>query len=224
MKVSVVIPAYNEEKYIGNCLLSLKNQEQKADEIIVVDNNSTDHTGVIASEYHVNLVHETKQGMIPARNSGYNKASYDIIARTDADTVLPSDWIKKIKNNFEESDIDALSGPIVFYDLPLKTPFWANLFLDFMTHVQKGRNTLIGPNMAFTKNIWGKIRDSVCLDSKAVHEDVDIGMHILQAGGTIKIDKTLIVEASGRRIKANPVSFFIEYPVRLIHSLQNHPL
>ncbi len=224
MKVSVVIPAYNEEDFIGNCLNSLKKQSEPPDEIIVVNNNSTDKTNSIAASYNVRIIHKNKPGMIPARNAGYDEAKYDIIARTDADSILPPDWVKKIKLDFEQADIDGLSGPIVFYDLPMKTTLWANLFLDFMRFAQKGGNTLIGPNMAFTKKVWKKIRTSVCMDGSAVHEDVDIGMHILTAQGKINIDKTLIVQASGRRIINHPGSFFIEYPLRLIRSMKNHPL
>ena len=52
MKVSVVIPVYNEEKYIKNCLESLMKQEEKPDEIIVVDNNCTDETINIVKKYN----------------------------------------------------------------------------------------------------------------------------------------------------------------------------
>src|ERR1035437_9820650 len=89
MKVSVVIPAYNEEKYIGACLDSLMDQKEKPDEIIVVNNNSTDNTAKIVKKYPVRLINEEQQGMIPARNRGFNEAKFEIIARTDADTILP---------------------------------------------------------------------------------------------------------------------------------------
>ena len=64
MKVSVVIPVYNEKKRIKKCLDSLLSQSEKPDEIIVVDNNSTDSTVSIVRKYKgVNLVHEKKQGI-----------------------------------------------------------------------------------------------------------------------------------------------------------------
>lgn len=110
MKVSVVIPAFNEAEFLDACLNSLTKQTEPPDEIIVVNNNSTDNTVKIAKKYDVRIVNEKKQGMISARNSGFNKAKFDIIARTDADTILPPSWIKKIKNGFKDKDLVALSG------------------------------------------------------------------------------------------------------------------
>src|SRR6266567_2953645 len=95
LRISVVIPVYNEEKYLGKCLDSLMRQNVKADEIIVVDNNSTDNSVAIAKKYPIRVVFEKTQGMIPARNHGFNEARYEIIARTDADTILPVNWIKR---------------------------------------------------------------------------------------------------------------------------------
>jgi len=101
MKVSVVVPAYNEEKYIKKCLFSLTNQIVPADEIIIVDNNCRDKTIEIAKKFKVRIVKEKTQGMIPARNRGFNSTRYEIIARCDADVIVPKDWIKRIKKNFE---------------------------------------------------------------------------------------------------------------------------
>jgi len=123
MKVSVVIPVYNEEKYIERCLESLQNQQEKADEIIIVNNNSTDKTYDLAKKYPVTIIREPIQGITFARNRGFNTARGDIIARSDADTIIPSDWIKKIKANFQKNKIDALGGTCIFYDFPLQTTY-----------------------------------------------------------------------------------------------------
>lgn len=100
MKVSVVIPAYNEEKFIKKALKSVTNQLVDADEIIVVNNNSSDKTVEITRSFSVRIIDEKKQGMISARNTGFDNAKYDIIARIDADVQVPPDWIQRIKRNF----------------------------------------------------------------------------------------------------------------------------
>ncbi|HSW98193.1 MAG TPA: glycosyltransferase family A protein [Candidatus Saccharimonadales bacterium] len=106
MKVSVIIPVYNEEAYIHACLESVINQKEPADEIIVVDNNSIDNTPTIAKAFpEVKIVKEAKQGMIPARNKGFNSAKYEIIAKIDADTRVSPDWIQRIKKNFQDESI-----------------------------------------------------------------------------------------------------------------------
>ena len=97
MKISIIIPAYNEETYIRECLKHVLDQIEPADEIIVVNNNSSDKTVEIIKEFPVTLVNETQQGMIPARNRGFNEATGDILIKTDADTQVPTDWVKKIK-------------------------------------------------------------------------------------------------------------------------------
>jgi glycosyltransferase involved in cell wall biosynthesis len=221
MKISIIIPVYNEEKYIKKCLDSLLNQIEKPDEIIIVDNNCTDKTISIVKKYPVKIVAEKKQGIVFARNKGFNIATGDILARCDADSVLPHDWVKKIKENFTKNKINGLTGPIIFYDLPFKTSFYSILYMKIMRFLQNGE-TLLGPNMAITKKIWEKIKNKVCVNEKMIHEDIDISLHIKDVGGKIKYDYKLIAFISGRRIKKKPQSFFIEYPIRLIKNIYFH--
>lgn len=221
MRVSVVIPAYNEENYIGQCLESLIMQEEPADEIIIVNNNSTDRTEKVVIKYKATLLNVKEKGVIYARNKGFDSAQFDIIARTDADSKVPLDWIKKIKNNFSTLNIDALSGPISYYDMPLKSPHFSRLFYSAAQQLFH-YPILIGPNMALSKKIWQKVRTEVCMDPQIVHEDIDVGIHVANVGGKIYNDSTLVVQSSGRRIMTQPQSFFIEYTQRLIKMKQSH--
>lgn len=224
MKVSAVVIAYNEEKYIKNCLESLTSQTEKADEIILVDNNSTDRTVEIAKQFpEVRIVKEEKQGMIYARNKGFDSAKYELIARCDSDTRVSKDWIKNIKKHFEAEKIDALSGPLRFFDVP-QTRFHkilADIYNDGAILVYQHR-ILDGPNMSLTKEIWEKVRDKVCLIDKDVHEDADLAIHIVKAGGKVKYFKDVLADASGRRLLHNPSSFFLEYPWKHIKTRFRH--
>lgn len=229
MKVSVVIPAFNEERYIGRCLDSLMRQKIKPDEIIVVDNNSTDKTTDIVKKYPVILINEKKHGITPARNRGFNSARFDIIARTDADTVLPSNWIEKIKKNFQDENLVALSGPAEFYDLPdfvqntrwQTKPTWLKIIKYYNRIVRKilKHDCLYGPNCIFRKSEWEKIKNKICLNDRQVHEDLDLAIHLAPLG-KIKFDNTFVVKTSVRRWK-RPENYF-EYLIRIFSSIQKH--
>jgi len=225
MKVSLIIPVFNEEKYITLCLESLEKQIEKPNEIIIVDNNCTDNTINIVKKYKkslpIKIVKEKKKGVVFARNKGFSKAKGDILTRCDADSILPKNWIKKIKEDFSKNKIDGLTGPIIFYDFFLKTSFFSKIYLILMKILQKGE-TLLGPNMAISKKIWEKIKKEVCFDEKNIHEDIDLSLHILKNNGKIIYDFNLIVYSSSRRITKTPWIFFLNYPWRLIKNLFSH--
>lgn len=221
MKISVVIPVYNEEKYIKSCLESLKKQEVAPDEVIIVDNNCRDNTVAIVKEFNVTIVPENKQGIAAARNCGFSAATGDIIARTDADASLPPDWIKKIKENFEDSSIDAVGGPIIYLKTLFRSTWYSNLFYRILNTIQH-HHTLIGSNMALRKEMWNKVKGEVCTNDKQVHEDADLAIHIYKNGGKIGYDSDLVVACSPRRIVRKPASFFLEYPFRLFRTIATH--
>ncbi|HSW96634.1 MAG TPA: glycosyltransferase [Candidatus Saccharimonadales bacterium] len=222
MKVSVIIPVYNEEAYIQACLESVIAQKEPADEIIVVDNNSQDNTIAIAKTFPgIRIVKEKNQGMIPARNRGFSSASYEIIARTDADARVPKDWIKRIKKNFKDTSVIAVSGTMHFYSSPViaKVSQWpTNIFLK-ATRSAIRHNILVGPNMALRKSAWELVKDEVCMEDKDVHEDIDLALH-LAAYGEIKFDNKSVVKASFRRYK-KLITYF-DYPYRSIKTIRRH--
>ncbi|HSA84451.1 MAG TPA: glycosyltransferase family 2 protein [Patescibacteria group bacterium] len=223
MTVSVVIPAFNEEQYLKRCLQSIFTQEIAPDEVIAVNNNSTDKTVSIAQQFPVRIIYETQQGMIQARNRGFNEATSEIIARTDADTRVPRDWIKKIKQHFEDERVVAVSGTATTYDAinNLSKHAMLQTLKSYTVIMRKvlGHDCMIGPNMAIRATTWEKIKNSVCLNNNDVHEDIDLSIH-LAAFGKIIFDKTLVVNSSSRRFKK--FESYIEYPYRVVKSVRKH--
>lgn len=217
MKVSVVIPMYNEEQYIAACLEALLHQTEKPDEIIVVDNNSTDKSTDIVKRYPVTLIHEKTQGITPTRNKGFNAAKYDVIARTDADTVVPPDWIKRIKKNLRGNKYVAVTGGVQFYGLPtlISMPSWPPETLTKL----RPHDWLYGPNLAIKKTAWDTVKNTLCTNDKEVHEDIDLGIH-LSIIGKIMYDSDLNVRSSSRRMKR--LKPYIEYPYRWIKTIRSH--
>lgn len=221
MEVSAVIPVRNEENYISTCLQALKIQEEPPDEIIVADADSQDKTVEIAKKFGAKVIEHSPSGIAKTRNAGFDAATGEIIARCDADSIVPSFWIKRIKQNFSEKKIDALVGPIIYNDLPFKTTFYSKIFIHLM-NFKLHHHIIIGNNMAITKEAWDDVKPKLCLDDAAVHEDIDLSLHLHKIGRTIHYDSLLITNTSGRRIKGNPFSFFGEYPRRLMRMLKTH--
>jgi len=96
--VSVVVPAYNAERTLGACLEALTRQVRPADEVVVVDNGSTDGTAAVAHRFSgrlpgLRVVVEPRAGEAAARNRGLEEARGDVIAFTDADCVPREDWL-----------------------------------------------------------------------------------------------------------------------------------
>ena len=224
MKVSVVIPVYNEEKRIKVCLDSLMAQTEKPDEIIVVENNCTDKTIKIVKRYsEVIVVVEKKQGMTPARNAGLNYSKNEIIIKCDADSLLPFNFIKNIKNNFNQNpSIIGISMPIIFGDLKIlgssTLPFY---FYTFIARLIVGFYFFIGPGYALKRTAWDKVKNEICLNDEKVHEDIDLSLH-LKKYGKIYHDQKTIVTSSARRMINNPLSFFGEYIHRFFKMYWSH--
>jgi glycosyltransferase involved in cell wall biosynthesis len=125
MRLSFVVPAYNEEAYLGRCLTAIL--EQTADtpdnfEIIVVNNASTDGTGALARSFpRVTVVDETRKGLTYARQAGFDASHGELIANVDADSVLTPGWVAEVLRNFaERPKLAALSGPVVYYELTFR--------------------------------------------------------------------------------------------------------
>jgi glycosyltransferase involved in cell wall biosynthesis len=109
--ISVIIPALNEENYIGTLLESLKAQTFKDFEVIVVDGNSKDRTRDIAKKY-AKVVVEKRPNMGLAKNTGAKLAKGEIIFFTDADSKLSKNLLKTYYELFKEKDVVAATGPL----------------------------------------------------------------------------------------------------------------
>ena len=139
MRLSFVVPAYNEEAYLPACLESILNQIDPTTsglpagscEIIVVNNASTDRTREVALRYPgVTVVDEPRKGLTFARQAGFAASTGALIANVDSDSRLTPGWVSKVLATFAEADakveaakpamtrpLVSFSGPLVYYDL-----------------------------------------------------------------------------------------------------------
>ena len=112
-RVSIIIPALNEENNLPRVLPAVLAQIEPGDEVIVVDNGSQDRTTIIAASYNVKVVFEMKRGRGCARNSGVKTAAGEFIVFLDADCIPEKGWLQSLMQPFEDAMVGAVAGEIV---------------------------------------------------------------------------------------------------------------
>lgn len=210
MKLSFVIPAYNEEKRIGACLTEILKSVANISseyEIIVVDNASTDRTKEIAESFPgVRVVRENRKGIVWARSAGYAASSGDIIANIDADNLMDEKWVSNVIRSFEEDpELLALSGPLYYYDVPWTTHatiyagYAVGLVVDKFHQIFLGGGSMLqGGNFVLRREAVEKI-GGFDTSIEFYGEDTDIGRRVNQVG-KVRWTFSLPIKSSGRRL------------------------
>jgi glycosyltransferase involved in cell wall biosynthesis len=229
--LSIIIPAYNEEASIEKCLAARMDQTVRADEIIVVNNRSTDDTVAIVEriiaehpEQNILLVHEDQQGLCPARNKGFATATSTILGRIDADAAIDPHWVEVVKDVFRDPEIDAATGPVIYHDMPLQK---LGLRLDdrirtTLYKLAKDHRFLFGSNMALRASAWHGIKDKVSPDAdELLHEDIDIALTLHENGYMIAYAPEMVAALSARRLEDSPKEFY-SYVMRFERTYKAH--
>lgn len=201
--ISVVIPAYNEEKNIAACLSAITPQLHDGDQLIVVDNNSVDATAKISRQSGATVLHEKRQGISHARNKGFNEAKNQIIARTDADTIVDSNWLESIREYYKQPNVqyNAIGGPVYLKEFfPLKLGVHQGL-----TKKMLGHETLIGSNLALTKELWDKVKPKLSNDDNLYAEDMELAIAVMQYSGRVVFLPSMITLTSARWMIRHPI-------------------
>ena len=201
-KITVVIPAYNEAEFIGTTLKSILNQTYRNFELIVVDNNSTDNTRQVAEKYGAKVVFEGKKGVASARDKGFREARGEIIVCTDADSIVPENWLEKMVSAYEkEPDLVGFGGLGVLYSGTVTARAAARYLFSgfwFLDKILSGGWNLAGFNMSVKKAAFLKIGG---FDTNlTLGEDIDLAER-LRSVGKVKIDSSFLVNVSGRRYR-----------------------
>ena len=119
MNFSLIIPAFNEEKYIYQTLQSVMSHKDKLLEVIVVDNASTDNTKSVAESFAgVRVVGEPIKGLTRARQRGLEESKGDVLIYLDADTELSAQWLNKVIQKYNsDPQVVSVTGRYVFKDV-----------------------------------------------------------------------------------------------------------
>jgi glycosyltransferase involved in cell wall biosynthesis len=207
--VSVVIPAYNEGKYLPLCLESIGKQDYTGGyELIVVDNASTDNTAKIARDAGATVVYEGKRSPAYARQKGAEAANGEIITFIDADTEAPTCWLSTIVSRFvREPETVLLSGPYAFSDagqVAKVTSYFGNFVginLDYLFRLALSKGGAVwGSNFAVRRSALFEV-GGFDTSIKFYGEEYELSLRLRKAGKA-SIIPWLFVLTSARRVKS----------------------
>ncbi|WP_282944159.1 glycosyltransferase family A protein [Cellulomonas endometrii] len=204
LRITVVVPALDEAQRLPRCLASLAAQTRPPDEVVVVDNGSADATADLAAAAGARVVHEPRRGIWPAAATGYDAATGDVIARVDADSVLPPGWLARVDELLrDDPSAAAVTGPGRFRGMRLVSRHLAHL-LYMQTYFRLGAlavggTPVFGSAFAMRASAWRAARPSVHRDHD-VHDDLDLSFHL--EPGSVRYDDALAVSISARPFRS----------------------
>lgn len=179
--VSIVIPVKDDAAHLRRCLAALARQTRTPDEVIVVDNGSSDSSADIAAAHGARVVRCDDPGIPAASAAGYDAATGDVILRLDADCLPAATWVQEMADAFaSRPDVSVFTGGARFVDGPrlLRFPL-AIAYLGAYTLATApalGHLPVFGSNLAFRRAAWLAVRADVHRDPE-LHDDLDLAFH-----------------------------------------------
>jgi glycosyltransferase involved in cell wall biosynthesis len=207
MKISVVIPAHNEEESLPATLKAVLAQNYPDFEVIVVDNASSDKTSEVAAKFPVKAVKELKKGLLHARERGRVEASGEILVQMDADCLPDESWLARGAAHFVDPRVVAVAGPYDYHDGGV---FFRNFSLLSQKYIYRAMSVviqalgkgavLIGGNSFIRMRV---LRDMGGYDTSITFygEDTDTAKKV-SLHGKVVFDPKLVQKTSARRFKA----------------------
>lgn len=195
--VSVVIPVYNAEKEIENCLNAVCNSKYVASEVIVVDDCSLDSSALIASKFNCRVIkNEVNKGPSESRNIGAFAAKGELILFLDSDIIVEEDTLTKIVSSFNQyPDIVGVWG-VISKRHPNNNYYsqYKNLFLHFCSlKFEKFSSHLVSAVAAIKKNIFIEFGGFDTKFKTVCIEDVDLGYRLGSRGFKIYLNRDIQV-------------------------------
>lgn len=215
MKISVCVPALNEEKYIHHVLSSVERQTRPPDELVVVC-AGTDRTEELCQQAGARTVRQVGRGVSGGRKEGFAAATGDLIGSTDADTHLDRQWTAAVEYNLTQPDVVACYGPVYLFDGSLVSEaFDRRAFRLFMrlNHLA-GKPHLVGMNFACRRDAYEAVGGFN--EELVTAEDVDLGLRLREVG-RIVWDPEMVVYTSARRLNGmGPMGFLRHHTLNYV--------
>jgi glycosyltransferase involved in cell wall biosynthesis len=208
--ITAIVCAHNEARFLASCLHSLLAQTRLPDELIVIDNASTDETPAVARAVSgVTLLHEHVRGLVRARETARRAARGDLLAYVDADCRVPLQWLEQVERRFASSPATvAVTGPYRFYDWDLTGRALIRAYdwlvappTHLLVHYGLGKGAVLyGGNFAVRRDALDRVKGFDC--SIEFHgEDANLGRRLTPVG-TVELARECWVWTSARRYRA----------------------
>lgn len=203
-EVSVVIPVRDDAEHLRRCLCALARQTVPPLEVVVVDNGSTDDSAAVARAHGARVVEEPSIGIPAAAATGYDAGVGSVLARLDADSVPPPDWVQRVVESLEQRpDAVAVTGVGFFHDAPaglrhlLSVLYLGSYYL--LGAAAAGHHVLWGSSMAVRREAWAEVSGRVHRTDRELHDDLDLAL-VLGPGARILLVPALSVGVSVRSL------------------------
>lgn len=205
MKISVVIPVYNEEKHITQCIDALIHNTRRPDEILLADGGSSDRTLMLASKFsEVTILDNPRKTAAAGRNVGIRHAKGDIIAFTDGDCVVEKNWLEEIEKAFIKYELDGLGGKVTTAPFENKyEKYWGTLawkvimsFGDdaYQVKEKKLNDAFVTANCAYSRKLLKRIKGfDLWFANNA--EDVDLCWRALDQKAKLMYIPSVVIKA-----------------------------
>jgi glycosyltransferase involved in cell wall biosynthesis len=194
--ISLYVPCYNAERYLASCIEGILAQTRPADEVIIVDDGSSDNSVGIASKFPVKIVrHEMNRGLSTARNTGIQSSNCDLVASLDADCVASPQWLETLAAHLEDDSISGAGGRLIERYRVKLPDLWRSL------HMRQhwGDNAIVNPMFLFGNN--NIFRKSALLEAglynpklRTNHEDVAMSEMLYALGHSLVYEPRSLVE------------------------------
>jgi glycosyltransferase involved in cell wall biosynthesis len=185
MKVSVVIPCYNKASFIGGVITSLQRQTRCPDEIIVVDDASTDDSAAVVAGYAVRLVrHEKNRGLSQARNSGLEVALGEVVIFLDADAFADERLVESLLRGYVSGEVAGVGGRGIEANVQSPYDRWRALHAA-QSHGDRPSDAcayLFGQNCSYRAAVLRQVGGFDTFYSGAAGEDMDVGYRLIDRG------------------------------------------
>jgi glycosyltransferase involved in cell wall biosynthesis len=210
MTITVIVCAYNEARYLPACLHSILSQTRPPDEVIVINNASTDNTAAVARAIPgVRVINEPIKGLVTARETARLAAQGDVLAYLDADCRAPLQWLERVERRFEKHRaLVAVTGPYRFYDWDWMGRWLIRLYdllvappTHILVHYFLGLGAILyGGNFAVTRDALARI-GGFDRSIEFHGEDTNLGRRLTPLG-SVEVARECWIWTSARRYRA----------------------